>query len=355
MEDNEAKYSFADSYKCGNDFTLISSIAFPDDVTDRRSDLYPWSRMIVGLNGNSVLILVDLTEKDKPTLQTIELMQQGACLQAQPMPMAVSPDGKFFLISGFNKSLFHFDFTSRQITALTEMDLNLGNDIGAMSVVLDCENMQSCGPSFEFFAKCKLGGGEFRCVVELDAPTEERTRSSPYSAFSSVRKTRKTQSGSPEKGESDEVKFAASRQDGDGDAVDNEHCTSGENTEDNLSEVCDDGGLSDDGNGDVVVECIEELVYDDEQNRAHDVIGHSSNDQRVKVNPETDEPSKNDRHDMDIAPATKEVATNTCHENSPSESVPRMLFDLVNRVNAIEHKLGMMIQALGDIRNQHEE
>lgn len=356
MEDNEAKYSFADLYECGNDITLISSIVFPDDVTDPRSDLYPWSRMIVGLNGNTVLILVDLTEKEKPTLQTIELLSGGSsCLQAQPMPMAVSPDGKFFLISGFNKGLLHFDFTSRLISALTEMKLNLGNDIAAMSVVLDREkNMQLSRPSFEFFAKCQRSGGEFRCEVELDAPKGEKTPSSPYCAFSSVRKTRETQSGSLEKVESDELKSAASSHDGA--AVESEHPTSGDNTEDNLSDVY---GLSDSGNGDVVVECIEELVYEDEENGYHeDVGGHSSNDerQRVKINPETEEPPKNDTHDLPSAPVCKEVATNTCDENSPSESGPRMLFDLLQRVNAIEHKLGTITQELGHIRrNQREE
>ena len=351
MEDNGAKYSIADSYECGNDLTLISSIAFPDDVTDRRSDLYPWNRMIVGLNGNSVLIIVDLTEKDKPTLQTIELMngiRGTSCLQAMPMvpmPMAVSPDGKFFLISGFNKSLFYFDFSSRQISAVTEMNLNLGNDIAAMSVVLDREkNMQSSVSSFEFFAKCQLGGGEFRCAVQLDGPKEERTHSS-------------SQAGSPEKGESDEVKSAASCHDGDGDVVDNEQSTSEKNTEVDLSEACDDYGYSDDGSEDVVVECIEEVVYEDEGNGSPDISVHSSaNDRRVKIKPETDDSPKNDRHDLARSPVCKEVATNTCDENSPSESVPRMLFDLVNRVNAIELKLGAVIQALGDIRrNQHEE
>ena len=42
MEDNQSKYLLADSYECGNDDAVINSISFPDDVTDPRSDLYPW-------------------------------------------------------------------------------------------------------------------------------------------------------------------------------------------------------------------------------------------------------------------------------------------------------------------------
>ena len=356
MDDNEVSYSLADTYDCGNDTTLISSIAFPDDVTDGRSDLYPWSRMIVGLNGNSMLILVDLTEKDKPTLQTVKLMPCGTSWPLdQPMPMAVSPDGKFFLISGLNQTLYHFDFTSRLISTLTELNLNLSNDIAAMSIICDYEkNMPSSGSSFEFFAKCQLGAGEFRCSVELYAPKEEGIPSSPKYAIYSARKAPETPMGNPEKESSEAplnqkednfaVKSPASFLNGEGNAMDNENCSLGKShTIDNLSDVAEDFSHSDYSNKDVVVE---EVVYDDET----DMKVYSSNDDRVKSKDE------NDGQDMDRATVWKEVATNTYDESSPSESVPRMLFDLVKRVNAIEHKLEAISQALGCIqKNQQEE
>ena len=122
---NTDGYAFADFYECEND-DRITSITFPDDITHRRSDLYPWSRIIVGLNGNLKFMLIDLTEKDKPTLQTIELMiGDPSSPTVQPRALAVSPDGKFFLISGCDSRLFHFRFINRHVAAVTEIDLDV--------------------------------------------------------------------------------------------------------------------------------------------------------------------------------------------------------------------------------------
>jgi len=318
MEDTESKYFLADSYECGNDDTVINSISFPDDVTDPRSDLYPWSRMIVGLNGNSLLILVDLTEKLR-VLQEIQLLLEDI---SRPMPMAVSPDGKF-LLTGINETLFHFDFTSRLISEMTEMKLNLGNDIAAITVVIDCEKKQSPGPSFEFV--CQIGGGDFRCAVDLCEPKRSETHSSL--GFAGL-----------EEGISDGMKSEQSCHDGDGGAMDNKHCTSESNLSgDNLSEVC----YSDVDNDDVIVECIEEDVNDEAQNGSTEVAGHS----HELINLETDDSPRNDRHDL--TGLCKEVGTNTCDENSPSESVPRMLVTLVDRVDRVERQLKVLMQVLG--------
>ena len=239
------------------------------------------------------------------------------------MPMSVSPDGKFFLLAGINETLFHFDFTSRLISEMTEMKLNLGNDIADITVVIDCEKKQSPGPSFEFV--CQIGGGDFRCAVELCEPKRSETHSSP--GFAGL-----------EEGISDGMKSEQSCHDCDGGAMDNKHCTSESNLSgDNLSEVC----YSDVDNDDVIVECIEEDVNYEAQNGSTEVAGHS----HKLINLETDYSPRNDRHDL--TGLCKEVGTNTCNENSPSESVPRMLATLVDRVDRVERQLKVLMQVLG--------
>jgi len=348
---NTDGYAFADFYECEND-DRITSITFPDDITHRRSDLYPWSRMIVGLNGNLKLLLIDLTEKDKPTLQTIELMiGDPSCPTVQPRALAVSPDGKFFLISGCNSKLFHFGLINRHIAAVTEIDLDVCIAIATMSIVLDCAHLHSSGSSFEFFVKCERGGGEARCLVELD-----NAHSSPYSTSSAVKRKREELAECP-----------ADSKLGHGN-----HSTDRKLEDDNLSAIYEkeDGEVAlaeanyyedDSYDGDVIVEHVEEIVDDDEEN----VPSHSSNYQNVDVVLETSEPDKeehvlqnNDSRVEAQSPAAsaKQVATNTCDESSPSESVPRMLHDLLSRVNIMEHRMGAMFEMLEDIRrNQHEE
>ena len=348
-------YSFADFYECEND-DRITSITFPDDITHRRSDLYPWSRIIVGLNGNLKFMLIDLTEKDKPTLQTIELMiGDPSSPTVQPRALAVSPDGKFFLISGCNSKLFHFGLINRHIAAVTEIDLKEGIAIASMSIVLDCAHLHLSGSSFEFFVKCERsggGGGEARCLVELD-----NAHSSPYSTSSAVKRKREELAECPA-----DDKLGHGNRSTDG-TLEDDNLSAIYEKEDGKAAFAEANHCEDDSNdGDVIVEHVEETVDGDEENVPP---SHLSNDQNVDVVLETCEPdeedhvSQNDDNRVEAqspAASAKQVATNTCDESSPSESVPRMLHDLLSRVHIMEHRMGAMFEILEDIRrNQHEE
>ena len=190
-----------------------------------------------------------------------------------------------------------------------------------------------------------------RCLVELD-----NAHPSPYSTSSAVKRKREELAEcSAEATAHGEKRSAEDNKLGHG-----TRGTEGE-LEDNLSAIYEkeDGDTAlaevnyyedDSDDGDVIVEHIEEIVEDDEEN----VPSYSSKDQN--------EPRKEEHviHNgvkaQSPAASTRQVATNTCDESSPSESVPRMLHDLLSRVNIMEDRMGVMFELLEDIRrNQHEE